>query len=135
MDMLPGVVRTGDRSMGVVVVIGALVCALSAGACRGSSSGGASCDAPVSTETVTLKDFAFDPACVSATAGSTLTITNTGGAPHSYTVKDTGVNVTLDPGDSGTADLTGIAPGTYAVTCTYHPQMVGALKVGQDAGQ
>ncbi len=118
------------QSRGVVLVGAALACLFSAGACGGSSSGGASCDTPVATETVTVKDFAFDPVCVSATAGTTLTIANAGAVPHSYTVKDTGLNVTLDPGDSATADLSGIAAGTYAVVCTYHPQMLGALKVG-----
>lgn len=128
--MLPRIVRTKGPSAKIFLVGVVVACLLSASACGGSSSGGASCDAPVTTQTVTVKDFAFDPVCVSATAGTTLTIANAGAVPHSYTVKDTGVNLTLDPGDSGTADLAGIAPGTYAVVCTYHPQMVGALKVG-----
>ena len=130
MAMLPRDVRAKGLSKRVVLIGVAFACLLSASACGGSSSGGASCDSPVATQTVTVKDFAFDPVCVSAAAGTALTIANAGAVPHSYTVKDTGVNLTLDPGDSGTADLTGIAAGTYAVVCTYHPQMVGALKVG-----
>ena len=128
--MLTRIVRTKGPSARIVLIGVVFACLLSASACGGSSSGGASCDTPIATQDVTLKDFAFDPVCVSATAGTTLTIANAGAVPHSYTVKDTGVNLTLDPGDSGTADLTGIAAGTYAVVCTYHPQMVGALKVG-----
>jgi plastocyanin len=98
-------------------------------ACGGGSTA-PTCSAPVAASAVQLVDFSFDPGCVGADAGETLTLTNTGGAPHSYTVKGTSVNVQVDPGQSQTATLADIAPGVYAVICTYHPQMVGALKVG-----
>ena len=89
-----------------------------------------SCATPVATSDVSVVDYAFDPVCVGAEVGATLTVSNAGGAPHSFTVKGTSVDVQLDPGRSQSIDLAGIAAGTYVVICTYHPQMVGALKLG-----
>lgn len=110
-----------------------VVCALALVAAGGAACGGSAaptCTDPVSATTVDVKDFAFDPGCAAVPQDATLTLTDTGGAPHSFTVKGTDVNVTLNPGDTQTADLAGIAPGVYAVVCTYHPQMNGALKIG-----
>lgn len=111
-----------------------LLCAAAALVLAGTgvacSSGAPSCKTYTGVDKVDLKDFSFDPACASAPTGATLTIDNVGAAPHSFTVKGTGVNVSVDPGDSGTADLSGVAPGTYTVVCTYHPNMVGSLKIG-----
>jgi len=59
-----------------------------------------------------------------------LTFTNSGGAPHTYTVSDTDVNVNVDGGETAEVTLDGLQAGTtYAVRCTYHPQMTGALKI------
>ena len=101
----------------------AFACLLSASACGGSSSASRELPiAPVATQTVTVKDFAFDPYLRLSRGGDRPSrIANAGAVPHSYTVKDTDVNLTLDPGDSGTADLRGSRPGTYAVVCTYPP--------------
>jgi len=73
---------------------------------------------------VELADFEFKPVCVEASAGDTLALTNSGQAPHTYTVSDSDVNVNLDAGETGEAVLGDLAVGTYAVRCTYHPQMV-----------
>jgi plastocyanin len=98
-------------------------------ACSGEAAAPA-CGSPVPTTEVELADFEFRPACVEASNGDTLTFTNVGDAPHTFTVRDSDVSVNLDAGESGEATLTELAAGTvYAVTCTYHPQMVGALKV------
>jgi plastocyanin len=98
-------------------------------ACSGAAAA-PTCDTPTAATQVELSDFAFGPECVEASAGDTLTITNTGGAPHTFTVSDTDVNVSLDDGETGEAVLDGLTAGTtYAVHCTYHPQMVGALKI------
>ena len=110
-----------------------LVCLILVGsgavACGGGSSA-PSCADPVPATTVHLADFAFDPGCAAAGTGATLTIVNDGGAPHSYTVKGTSLNVQVDAGQTQTVELTGIVAGTYSVICTYHPQMNGALKIG-----
>ena len=90
----------------------------------------AACAEPTPASTVDLKDFSFTPSCIQAATGVKLTITNSGIAPHTFTVTGTDVNVSLGPGGKATADLTGIAAGTYALVCTYHPQMKGTLEIG-----
>ena len=88
------------------------------------------CTDPVAATTVELADFAFRPDCLSANAGSPITLDNTGDAPHTFTVEGTDVDFDVDAGTSLDASLSGVEPGTYAVTCTYHPQMVATLTVG-----
>ncbi len=88
------------------------------------------CTDPVAATTVELADFAFRPDCLSADAGATIALDNTGDAIHTFTLTGTDVDASVDAGDSGEASLSGVEPGTYAVTCTYHPQMVATLTVG-----
>jgi plastocyanin len=45
-------------------------------------------------------------------------------------VEGTNVDVNVDAGSSGEADLANVDPGTYTVTCTFHPQMEATLTVG-----
>ena len=93
------------------------------------SSSAPSCDAPTATSTVEMQENLFAPACAQVHATDTLTIVNHDDIPHTYTVKSTDVNVKLEGGATATAALTGIAPGTYAVTCLYHPQMTATLRL------
>ncbi|MGI8616303.1 MAG: cupredoxin domain-containing protein [Actinomycetota bacterium] len=88
------------------------------------------CTDPVAATTVELADFAFRPDCLSADAGATITLDNTGDAPHTFTVTGTDVDFDLDAGSSVDARLSGVEPGAYVVTCTYHPQMEATLTVG-----
>jgi plastocyanin len=112
--------------IGRVAVITALVLLA---ACGGDEAPPASCSDPVDATTVELSDFAFRPNCLSADAGATITLENTGDAPHTFTVEGTDVDVEVDPGSSAEASLSGAEPGTYAVTCTLHPQMEATLTV------
>ena len=93
-----------------------------------------SCANPVPATTVTIQEFAFDPSCASTAPDATLTVTNQGSLAHTYTVKGTDVDVTVAAGQTQHVSLKGIAPGTYTVVCTFHPQMEGALKVGSGTG-
>ena len=87
------------------------------------------CTDPAVASTVELVDFAFRPDCLSVDAGATVTLENTGDAPHTFTVTGTGVDFDVDAGTSVQASLSGVEPGTYAVTCTLHPQMEATLTV------
>jgi plastocyanin len=98
-------------------------------ACSTSGGGGPTCDSPTETTTVDMQSMAFAPACVGASANDTLSLVNHDQALHTFTVKATSINVTIDPGQTAQAPLTGIAPGTYSVTCAYHPQMTQTLRV------
>ena len=88
------------------------------------------CADPVAATTIELADFVFRPDCLSADAGATITLDNTGDAPHTFTVTGTDVDFDVDAGTSVDARLSGVDPGTYAVTCTYHPQMEATLTIG-----
>lgn len=103
--------------------------ALAVGAVGCSSGGAPACDTPTPTTSIQMKDFAFSPACAQVSAGATLTVTNDGQAIHSLTVKGTDVSQNIEAGQSAQVDLTDIAPGTYSVVCSYHPQMTGALRI------
>lgn len=106
-----------------------LLLAVALPACSGETAE-PECATPVATTEVELADFEFVPVCIEASAGDTLTLVNTGEAPHTYTVSDTDLNANLDGGENGDVVLDGVQAGTtYAVRCTYHPQMVGALKI------
>jgi plastocyanin len=93
------------------------------------SSEPATCESPTSTTTVDMQNSTFAPGCVSTTAGQTLSLHNADDTPHTFTVKDTDIDVKIEGGQTATASLDGIAPGTYAVTCLYHPQMTESLQV------
>jgi len=84
----------------------------------------------VQATTVTIQDFAFDPSCASVAPDESFSVTNQGAVAHTFTVQGTNVNVTVQAGSTQPVSLEGIAPGTYTVVCTFHPQMTGALKVG-----
>jgi plastocyanin len=97
-----------------------------------STSGGEqppACDTPTETTTVDMQEVAFAPACVSATASDTLSLVNHDSTAHTFTVEGTSVNVNIEGGQTAQAPLTGIAPGTYAVTCQFHPTMTEVLRV------
>ena len=98
-------------------------------ACSTSGGGAATCDSPTQTTTVDMQNMAFTTQCVAATANETLTLVNHDQAAHTYTVKGTSINVSIDPGQTAQAALTGVAPGTYSVICTYHPSMTQTLRV------
>jgi plastocyanin len=111
------------------LIIG-LTAALTLGAltaCSGSKE--PVCDDPIAETAVEVADFSYDPSCVTARADATLTISNVGKVPHTFTVSGTGAAVEVAPGESGRLDLSGVAPGIYRVTCAYHPQMAAAVRV------
>jgi plastocyanin len=107
-----------------------LVLAALAPSCGGEGAPPEPCTDPAPATSVELADFAFRPDCLSAESGATIALDNTGDAPHTFTVEGTDVDVNVDAGSSGEADLSTVDPGTYAVTCTFHPQMEATLTVG-----
>jgi plastocyanin len=98
-------------------------------ACGGEEAEPEACTDPVTATMVELADFAFRPDCLSVDAGATITLDNTGDALHTFTVEGTDVDFEVDAGVSIEASLSGVEPGTYAVTCTLHPQMEATLTV------
>jgi len=109
------------------LLIAVLVCG-GAVSCS-SSKAPSNCTPSAPTQTVQLQDFDFSPTCIGAPAGTRLVLQNTGAAKHTFTVRNTSIDVSVDPGAGSEVQLTGIAPGTYPVVCTIHPQMTATLVV------
>jgi plastocyanin len=78
--------------------------------------------------TLTIVDFAFDPATLEVDAGATIAVRNEDGATHTVTAEDGSFDLRLDGGADGTVTVD--AAGTYAFACALHPSMVGQLVVG-----
>ena len=79
-------------------------------------------------ETVSIVNFAFDPADLTVPAGTTVTWENTDTAPHTATAEDG----TFDTGriaQNASASATFDQPGTFAYRCEFHPDMQGTITV------
>ncbi len=103
-----------------------------AAACSGEAAEPPRCTNRVDATTVVMDDFSYRPSCPAVAEGATVSLDNQGAAPHTFTLEGTAIDVDIAAGERGIADLTGVAPGEYTVTCTYHPQMVATAQI--DAG-
>jgi len=84
--------------------------------------------AAASPATVNIDNFAFAPATLTVTAGTTVTWKNEDDSPHRIGDKDgTFKSAALDTDD--TFSHTFGAPGEYPYICTIHPYMVGKIIV------
>jgi plastocyanin len=79
---------------------------------------------------VALSDFAFSPADITIAAGGKVELTNTGQAPHTFTLTGTDVDVTVEAGEDASVDIT-LSADTYELMCRFHAGqgMVGTLTV------
>ncbi len=85
------------------------------------------------TAAVTISGFAFSPASLTITAGTTVTWTNQDSATHTATADD-GSWDTGDIAQGASASVTFDTPGTYTYHCTIHPNMVATITVTEAAG-
>ena len=102
---------------------------LSGVACEGDTADPQACSDSTATSTVVMEDFFFDPNCLTLEADSTISLDNPSATRHDFTLEGTDLKVDVDAGAEGSADLTGVEPGTYEVVCTYHPQMTGTATI------
>jgi plastocyanin len=100
------------------------------GAAAPAAQAAAPAPAAASGMSVSIVDFAFEPAALRVAAGDTVTWTNDGLAPHTVTgdFADSGV---LDPGQ--TFSHTFDSEGTFDYFCAVHPDMVGSVAAGAAA--
>jgi plastocyanin len=81
-----------------------------------------------SPATITIDNFAFAPATMTVTAGTTVTWKNEDDSPHRIGDKNgTLKSAALDTDD--TFSHTFAAPGEFPYICTIHPYMVGKIVV------
>jgi plastocyanin len=83
---------------------------------------------PADATKILVKDFTFNPTLMTVKAGSTVTWTNMDDEPHTVT-SDTGLfrSGGMDTNDSFSFKFD--KPGTYHITCSIHPGMVGTVVV------
>lgn len=78
------------------------------------------------TQQVSVANFAFDPATLNVSQGTTVVWTNNDTVPHNV-VGDNFASPTLNPGDQ--FSYTFNDGGSFAYKCTFHPQMNGVVMV------
>lgn len=108
----------------------ALAVGLLAGACGGGNDSPATAPAEAASDAadkaqaieVEANDFAFSPSTVSGPAGQEVTITvrNTGKAPHTFTWAAGGIDVEVPAGESRDVILTMPSSGSMEFVCKYH---------------
>ena len=111
----------------------------SSGGSSGGSSGSSGSSSSGGSGQVTLSEFKITPAALTATAGSTLTIQNTGTVTHDLVVADSSGKVlvktnVIQPGASAQLQLPStVTAGSYSTYCDIPGHktqgMVGTLTV------
>jgi plastocyanin len=81
------------------------------------------------SDTVTIRDYTYEPARITVAKGTTLTFTNRDSTPHTATSKESGLfeSGSLGTGKSGRVVLD--ESGTFAYYCLFHPFMKGTIVV------
>ena len=77
--------------------------------------------------TVSIKDFAFNPATITITKGTKVTWVNEDSAPHTATSEGSFDSVTLSKGQSFSYIFA--ETGTFNYKCSIHPSMKGKVIV------
>lgn len=90
----------------------------------GQSSGGGN---SVATNSVSISNFAFDPASITVKAGSAITFTNNDGTNHTVTADSGKFDQSVSADQSTTVTISD--PGTYTYHCSIHPSMTGTIIV------
>ena len=76
---------------------------------------------------VSIKNFAFNPASVTAALGEKITWTNGDDAQHTVTFDDASVGGSGNLNNGSSFDLTIGKAGTYTYHCKIHPSMKGTV--------
>ena len=118
------------RRRRITLLLGAVgvTALLAAAAPELTAAGEAVVAAAASPATVQIDNFAFTPATLTVTAGTTVTWKNEDDSPHRIGDKNgTFKSAALDTDDS--FPHTFATPGEYPYICTIHPYMVGKIIV------
>jgi plastocyanin len=101
---------------------------------QASQSGNAGASSAVATDSVNIKNFAFSPATVTVTAGSTVVWTNQDSIQHDITFNG-GSIVSSVLNHNDTFSHTFPTAGTYHYICSIHPFMHGTVIVTGSGSQ
>jgi len=120
----------------VSAIIAAYACGSDEGGIGGNEDGGATSSRQ--TVEITLKDFSFTPGKLQVEAGKELEIrlTNSGAAPHTFTIDEFDVDAEIQPRTETTVLVTPSEAGRFTYYCRFHEaqEMEGALTVGDQGG-
>jgi plastocyanin len=96
----------------------------------GGYGGGSTTGSAANTVQQGAGGFVFSPSTLTVAKGSTITVTNVGSAPHTFTISGQGIDVVNDPGKSQPVTID-LASGTYTFICRFHESlgMKGTLTV------
>lgn len=114
----------------LVLVAAAAALLITPAAWGGGGGGGESSLCPAfashASEEVVLRDLCFEPIGVVAAAGRSMTVTNEGQQPHTYTAVDGSFDTgTLASGESADVVIPEDASGVVPVYCTLHADRAG----------
>jgi plastocyanin len=124
------------------LVVGVIVVGLALAACSGDDDGGDATGSGTTDQStgatgdtagagggtaITIEGFAFDPASLTVSGETTLTITNNDTAAHTFTLDDDSVDQEIAAGES--VDVTVNVSETTGFHCRFHSQMTGSLEV------
>lgn len=90
-------------------------------------SSSSSSDTLVSTNSVGIHNFSFDPASITVKAGTAITFTNNDGTNHTVTADNGKFDQSVTPGQTITITISD--PGTYDYHCSIHLEMKGKIIV------
>jgi plastocyanin len=137
--------RSAPRVPGALTLVLVLVLALAVAACSSGSGGtsgspssavspaaSAAASAAASTggggDSVAIKDFAYGPASIDVTVGTTVAWTNEDSASHTVTADD-GSFDSASLANGATFSQAFATAGTFPYHCTIHPNMKGTVIV------
>ena len=90
----------------------------------------------LAAQTVQVRDFSFSPASFNATVGDpmTVTVTNAGPAPHTFTISGVADSGQIPAGQTRTVQFTPSRAGDLTFFCTVHGQAVMSGRISVAAG-
>jgi plastocyanin len=134
MAVLYGIMSAYPRMLFLIACTVLVILACTVAGCSSGPAPSTPAAPPASTgggNTISIKNFAFDPATLTVKTGTTVTWTNNDGAPHTI-ASDAGSPAafssdSLSTGASYTFTFT--QTGTYTYHCSIHPSMKGTVIV------
>jgi plastocyanin len=118
--------RLPTWALALVVPVAAAIVAVVTLNVPSDRSGSAGAAAKNGTEVI-IENFAFAPTPLHVKAGTTVTVTNDDGTPHTLTADDGAFDTgRLDSDAQGR--ITIATPGTYSYHCQIHPSMTGVIE-------
>ncbi len=111
-------------------IVGLLVIVILISGCYGPKTTTQPTTQPAAANAVEIKGFAFNPAAITVSKGTTVTWTHNDGAPH--TVTTTSAPADFDSGTmnkGNTFSQTFDTAGTYEYFCSIHPNMKAKIIV------